>query len=223
MLRGEFKIVNREQIWQTPTYLKFVYGDPGTFALSFSIGNGRADGFRFRSEPPARELDPYYEFGGLAAITEVRPGQSGELEILLNRYLQFLRPGPYLVHCELDLDVLHGGTHERSHEQFRSDVSFTLHDDPKRRHAELAALEADLQHPGPRQMRAATALSELRSPEVLPILERGLRSPSSAVVERMLIGLGNTGGEEARKLLREFVDSPASPVLIRIAKQELEK
>jgi hypothetical protein len=221
MLHGEFQIPNAEQVWGAPTYVAFVYRSSDAVPLHFSIGNGREDGFRFRSEPPARELNPYDEFGGLVPITEVQPRQTGQIEILLNRYLQFLQSGVYLLHCELDLDLHQEDNHPRNRPQFRTNVKFTLRDDVGARRKALTDLETDLMYPSPNQLRAAAALSELRSAEVVPILGRGLRCPSPAVIEQMLIGLGNTGGEPATKLLREFIKSSPPPLLLRLAKQEL--
>jgi hypothetical protein len=221
MLSGEFRLVTLEPLLGTPTYVTFVCHNSGPDPVSFSIGNGREDGFRFRSEPPAHELDPYYEFGGLAPIVNLQPLQSKVAEILLDQYLQFLQPGAYVVHCELDLEVLHPDTQTRSRNQFRSDLQFRLRDDARLRHKELAALETDLLHTGQRTMRSAVALSELRNPQVLPILERNLRSSDTAVVEKMLNGLGNIGGDRAKRILDDFINSPAPPLLVRIAKQEL--
>jgi hypothetical protein len=221
MLIGEFRVQTAEQVWGTPTYAAFVYRNPNSVPVHFSIGNGREDSFRFRSEPPARELDPYYEFGGIAPIIEVAPSQTGQSEILLNRYLQFLHPGDYVIRCELDLELFYEDNHDRSRPQFRTDLRLTLRDDPDAKHKTLAELEAALMQTGEHQLRAADALSELRSAEVLPILARGLHATSPAVVEKMLIGLGNTGGESAMKLLRDFIKSPPSPLLLRVAKREL--
>jgi hypothetical protein len=37
----------------------------------------------------------------------------------------------------------------------------------------------------------------------------------------MLNGLGNIGGDRAKRILDDFINSPAPPLLVRIAKQEL--
>src|SRR5256885_10851684 len=73
MLETDFRVEQAEQILGTPIYVAFAYRNRGPHPLSFVIGNGRSDSFRFDPSPPATALDPYYEFGGLAAITHVAP------------------------------------------------------------------------------------------------------------------------------------------------------
>jgi hypothetical protein len=221
MLKGSFQLRTDDQVWGTPTYSAFVYQNSDAVSVHFSIGNGRDDGYRFHSRPPARELNPYYEMGGLAPVVELSPGQSGQDEILLNRYLQFLTPGAYVVLCELDLEVLYEDSHTRNRPEFRTELTLNLRDDPGTRQKKLKELEASIMQTGESQLPSADALAELRSAEALPILARGLHATSLAVVEKMIIGLGNTGGEPAMKALRDFVKTNPSPLLLRLAKQEL--
>ena len=224
MLKAEFKLDPPEQVQETPIYVTFTYRNQGPRPVSFSIGNGRADGFRFRTEPAAKYLNPYYEFGGLAGITTVAPHQEGRQTVLLNRYVRFETAGRYTVHAELDVEVTEAETRARQVYNVRNDLPLTLREDDERRADILAGLAADLTgKDGAKQMQAADALAELRSPKALPVLGHGLDSPNSAVVEKMIIGLGNTGGEPARQALLRYKQSGPPQVLLLLAEQELQR
>ena len=218
MLEAEFKIECPEAVLDTPIYLTLTCRNGGPRLVSFCIGNGRADSYRFHAEPEARQHNPYFELGGLMAITKLAPRQQRETTILLNRYLQFLSSGRYIVHAELDLEITDEETHALRLHPVRSVLDLALTEDDERRRDVWAALEADLTGgDGTRQMRAADALAELRSPELLPVLARGLENPNSAVVEKMIIGLANVGGNEAQNLLRKYRDSsPPEPLLLLV-------
>jgi hypothetical protein len=218
MLKAGFRIDQSEQVMDTPIYMSFVCRNDGPRQVSFCIGNGRDNSYRFQAEPEAKLHNPYFEMGGLMAITRVAPQQEITRTILLNRYLQFLSPGRYIVHGELDLETTDEDTRARRLVPVRSVCDLTVVKDDERRRDAWAALEADLMgRDGARQMRAADALAELRSPQLLPVLQRGLESPNSAVIEKMIIGLANVGGNEALDLLRKYrASSPPEPLLLLV-------
>ncbi len=224
MLKAEFKIDEPDQVLETPIYVRFVYTNRGRHPLSFSIGNGREDSYRFQAEPEAKELDPYYEFGGMAEVTEVPPREGGSKEILLNGYFQFLGPDSYVVKGELDLEVTEVGTDRVRPCKVRCEMVLNIREDERRRLEIVASLQQDLMGTdGAKQMRAANALAELRSPKALHVLQAGLDSSSPAVLEKMVIGLGNLGTEDAKKLLVEFMDRCPTPELNILAQQELSR
>lgn len=224
MFEAVFTILLSEQILGTPIYVEFSYHNQSNVPVWFSIGNGSADSYRFRADHGVEQLDPYYEFGGLAEITEVPPGRRGSKEILLNRYLHFLKPGPYTITSEIDLEITDAATNKGRLYRIRSQLPLNLIDNESRRREILASLTTDLtSQDSARQLRAIDALAELRSEEILTALELGLKSGTGAVVERAVVGLGNVGTSQARTILISFSESTAADPFRRLVQQELDR
>src|SRR5206468_1656899 len=139
----------------------------------------RKDGYRFRTEPPAESLDPYYEGGGITEVIAVPMGAGGKLAVLLNRYVHIARPGPYTLHCELDLKVTDTVTKDEQPCRIRTSLALQVRRDELRRREVLDALRADVLGPDPgERLRAADELSELRSAAAVPVLARALEVSS---------------------------------------------
>jgi hypothetical protein len=222
MIEVDCRVVRTEPVLGTPIDVVFSFRNVSSHSVSFSIGNGRSDSYRFTAGPDVIPLDPYYEFGGLAAIRTLGSGQQIDDDILLNKYLRFARPGHYAVNCELDLDVTDSVTGVIQAHRVRHQVDLDLKQDPARQREVLAALTADLEGPDPqKQLTASYTLSELRDLNVVPIMARGLHSRNSAVIENLLLGLGRIDADEARDALRDFASFTSSPKLKNLARQQL--
>ena len=103
-------------------------------------------------------------------------------------------------------------------------MAVNFYEDERRRLEIITFLQQDLMGAdGAKQIRAANALAELRSPKALDVLREGLDSPNTAVLEKMVIGLGNMGTEDAKKLLVEFMDKCPNRELNMLAKQEISR
>ncbi len=223
MFAAKFRIIRTEQIMGTPIYVNFDYSNQGPHALSFSVGNGRADSYRFDTTPPAKVNNPYYEFGGLVAITSLGSYEKGVDAILLNKYLQFVVPGHYVVNCELDLDVTDTTDAMTKSHMVRNRLEIDIKSDPVRQREIFTALESRMMNEDvEKQTKASYALSELRENNAIPIMTRGLKSRNDVVVEHMIVGLGRIHDKEAADALAVFMKSTTSLRLKDLARQQLE-
>jgi hypothetical protein len=223
-LDAGFQLAQRQHVLGTPVYLAFSLRNRGPHPITFSIGNGRSDGYRFTTGGEATTLDPYHELGGLSAIRRLLPGEQTDDRILLNKYLHFSRPGRYTVNCELDLAVTDATTGLVQSQPIRDRLELNLEQDAERRRLVLGTLAADMEGKDPQQqLEASYVLSELREKDTAAAMIRGLRSRNSAVVENLLVGLGRIDSEQARTVLRDFANSTASPELKALARQQLSR
>jgi hypothetical protein len=211
-----------QQVLGTPTNIVFSFRNRSPHPITFSIGNGLSDSYRFLSSHDVTVLDPYYEFGGIRAIRQLKPGQEMTDDVLLNEYLYFSHPGQYVVSCDLDVDVTDARTGVVQAHSFRGQIDLKLMENPDIKRATIGALAADLDsQDSQRQLRSSGILAELRDRSVVPIMVRKLHLKNDAVVENLLLGLGRIDSEEARSALSDFSTWTTSPDLRKLAEQQL--
>lgn len=226
MLEGKFRLLENDFALGAPINALFEYSNTGPQTISFAIGNGRDDGFRFVAPSAGvKELNPYYEFGGLAEIITLEPGMKGSKEILLNRYIQFIEPGEFQIGCEFDAEVTDELlTQQIAREEIRDTIHLNVYEDRGRLDNVIAAIERDVREGDrPARLRAMETLSELRVEAAVHILAHGLSSEDEALAEIAIAGLGNLGSAEAAEALRSFIASSTSASLRQKALQELQK
>ena len=176
MLEGKFRLLENDFALGAPINALFEYSNTGPQTISFAIGNGRDDGFRFVAPSAGvKELNPYYEFGGLAEIITLEPGMKGSKEILLNRYIQFIEPGEFQIGCEFDAEVTDELlTQQIAREEIRDTIHLNVYEDRGRLDNVIAAIERDVREGDrPARLRAMETLSELRVEAAVHILAHG--------------------------------------------------
>jgi hypothetical protein len=226
MLKGNFRLLENDFVLGAPIYVHFEYSNNGSQTIAFVIGNGKDDGFRFvASSSGVRQLNPYYELGGLAKVITLGPGMKGSMAILLNRYIQFIEPGKYQIRCEFDAEIKDELlTGHIAREEIRDTFYLNVYEDRERLNMVIAEIERDIREGDiSAQLRGMEALSELRIEIAILILTHTLGSRNEALVEMAIAGLGNLGGKEAAEALRGFIASSTSVSLQKKALQELQK
>lgn len=224
-MEARFSLRESNVLLGAPVYVSFEYSNPGPQTISFSIGNGRDDGFRFSCpNEGVEELNPYFEFGGLAGVIVLEPGMKDSQPVLLNRYLRFTGPGEYQIKCEFDPELEDEFLNAKGTVAIRDTVFLRLHEDPEQLKQLIAEFDRDIRDGDPStQSRQSAILSELRLADTVPVFIHGLKSGNDAAVESAILGLGNLGGRQALDALQDFVASSASPSLSEKAKQEMER
>src|SRR5882762_9619415 len=145
MLEGSFRLVESDFLLRAPVYVFFEYSNTGPQTISFAIGNGREDGFRFFGPSGGIEqLNPYFELGGLAEVIMLEPGMKGSRAVLLNRYIRFIQPGKYQIRCEFDVDVGDQLLNREGRVEVRGTVYLNVYQDPEQLIKIIAEFHRDI-------------------------------------------------------------------------------
>ena len=101
--------------------------------ISFEIGYGRDNSFVFATTKcpigSGQQLDPYYEFGGLVPINQVKSKEKYRRAVMPDKYLDLSKLGHYELKCTLTFDITNkSGVKEDFKKEFV--VEFDIVDNP---------------------------------------------------------------------------------------------
>jgi HEAT repeat protein len=223
MVEGQFQIPDEHPVLGGPIFVVLHYRSVAEYPITFALGNSRAEGIRFRAlGPGVTALNPYNEMGGLEEVIRLAPGEAGQKDVLLNRYLRFTAPGQYIIDAELDFTVRDEQSTIRGTEPIRDRLTLSLPEDPERLSAVLASLERELTEDSAAGSTATLhILAELRTPNALAILVRALTAPEPELAEEAIRAMGRSGLPEARLALEQFLSATPSAHLRGIALEEI--
>src|SRR5262249_53660117 len=152
------------------------------------------------------------------------PGMKGSKAILLNRYMQFIRPGKYQIKCKFDPEISDELLNDTVREEIRDTIYVNVYEDQEQLNKIIAAIERDIREGDlEAQLRGMVVLSELRVVQAVSMLAHGLSSNNDALVEIAIAGLGNLGNQAAVEMLQDFIASATSLSLQQKARQALQK
>ncbi len=120
-LSAQFDLIDPTAVEPDSVTARFVLANTGDVAIEYFDGGrsrnevGRDNRFTFTIERDGEAIEPrtIYDFGGLAGIRALGPGESQAIEVDLTHWCPFDRPGTYELRAEFELSVQPAGTWPR--------------------------------------------------------------------------------------------------------------
>jgi hypothetical protein len=224
-LEGQFTLPKLTYFIGEPIEATFTVTNKGDEAIQYPYGGdyrstGRPDRFSVtatdeKGEAVPDPVTPGGLGGGLGSSIELKPGESHEDKLLLNRWRAFTKPGKYTITCKRTLNVIRSAERgpdyysrpEQSMPAVPIETTFTIEvkDDPAALQAWLAAAVVAL------RIAAQDALGDLRG-NLLCLSQA--KNPAAFPVLVQLLDGGDSDQAFAVEALSHYDSDKAAPVLL---------